>query len=130
MSKTIRQRILDALEADGPMTSAEIAHVTKMTRQQAESCVLEIRAEGPGQLVHVSHWVRARDLGVPQLHLRPVYAPGPGKNARKPAPMNGNERRRLYTQRVSGLVKARESFRRTGAINPFLQLMTDGGAAA
>jgi hypothetical protein len=96
--------ILSAVKEYGPMTRAEIkqhigakhyeigGHISRMTRAQKQ---IE-------QRLHISGYIRDHEGA--RRYLRPVYALGPGQNAKKPT--NYQKRERVeYDQMRTNIVR-------------------------
>ncbi len=74
--------------------------------------------------VHIATWRRDDDEGYSKVHIRAVWAAGPGVDApQKVHPLTPSQRTDRYRKAHKTEVRARTHYRRTGAVNPWLQLM-------
>lgn len=116
-----QQAILELL-AEQPMTARELApeldlHQTRVTR------ILQTmlhRVDGRRQ-IHICGWHRNM---ITRGRWAAIYAQGDAPDAREPDPKQAElESHRRYWHKLKGLHRAKAAYRRTGEVNPFLQLM-------
>ena len=89
-------KILQALKDYGPMTRAEIEQHLGLTKYDFGGCLGRIckpTAQMP-QRLHISGYTRDHEGA--RRYLRPIYAYGPGENARKPTGYRKRERVEHY----------------------------------
>lgn len=98
------KQVLQLLEEYGPMTGAEIAEMTDMSRIDASTALLRLnRANSKNpKRIHIIKWVE--DHHGQRRYPRAVYALGDGSDAKKPKP-DPNARKREYEARKKNRLK-------------------------
>jgi hypothetical protein len=117
-----RDAILDLIAREGPMTAAEITETLGRTRQSVTGSIVIMRKYG-AQYLRISSYRRQRGR---QGSEAPVYALGPGKDAKRPDIRTNEEDRKRqarYRDKNRALIRLRQQKRRRGSVNPFLQLV-------
>lgn len=98
------KQVLQLLQDYGPMTGAEIAEMTDMSRIDASTALLRLNkpnSKNPKR-VHIIKWVE--DHHGQRRYPRAVYALGDGSDAKKPKP-DPNARKREYEARKKNRLK-------------------------
>ena len=127
-----RDSIVDALKKYGPISAAELAEVTGLTRGQINWCLNHSREAHGTKFFRISSW-RRQEHGK-KGNLIPVYGIGRYRpDAPRPVVNTKEERRACHARyrernRIKLLVKGRARAGSTLASNPFAQLITVAGA--
>ena len=103
----------------GPMTSSEIGAALKMADTTLWCAMQSLRHDKPKQ-VYISDWEYQEDGK--QGAMSPVYKLGTAPDKKKP-PARNAEKDKRYRQRNAALIRVRDQARKSGTINPYLQLL-------
>ena len=130
---TTRDAILRAIKEYGPMTSAEIAEVTGLSKKKVHGSISGAR-KNHGSDVFTIHGYQRKTDGTRGGGMATIYKAGPGRDAKRPDLTTKEvraERDRRYRARHHARILAREAQRRGSrvAAGPFAQLYIATGTA-
>lgn len=114
-----RDAIAAALKECGPMSVMEIVEHLGMTRNQVNACLTTARANHPGKFFRI---VSYRTQAGVQGRETPVYAAGPGRDAKRPTfdrERYLNRRRRYYLNNRAQWAARRKARTNQGPASPW-----------
>ena len=118
-----RNAISKLLMHEGPMTAAEIAETLEFNRKRVDGSIVEARKRYGSEVFRITGY--RRQVGI-QGREAPVYAVGPGVDARRPRMDTKRDIQKIkerYREKYKYILRLRDQKRRHGSINPFMLIM-------
>lgn len=99
---TLRERVLQLLESEGPMTTAELAELVGTTNKRMAACVSVLRHEL--HQVYITAWRRDTVRG--DERPRAVFRKGRGRDAKPIGPKSNTDHCRNYRHKRRVMVSS------------------------